>query len=130
MPMSEKVSNLQTAHIGRGISLTVLRSCTLALITGLVLAAVAVSFAESYRGLYEWSSRHGLAGAWAAIWPLQVDVFIAVGELALLVGLADGWTVRQRPGAWTAPPLGLALWRAGNPGHAARPGRRPRGTAA
>ncbi len=128
--MSEKVSNLQTAHIGRGISLTVLRSCALALITGLVLAAVAVSFAESYRGLYEWSSRHGLAGAWAAIWPLQVDVFIAVGELALVVGLADGWTVRQRAGAWTVALLGLAVSVAGNVGHAAGHDWTNRGTAA
>ena len=48
-----------------------------------MVAASLVSFAESYRGLYLWAHHHGLAGIWAAIWPLQVDVFIAVGELAL-----------------------------------------------
>jgi hypothetical protein len=33
--------------------------------------------------------RHGPTGPWAVIWPPQEDVFIAVGELALLVALAD-----------------------------------------
>ncbi len=53
-----------------------------ALVEALVAAASLVSFAESYRGLYLWAHCHGLAG----LWPLQVDVFIAVGELALFVG--------------------------------------------
>jgi hypothetical protein len=114
----------------RGVSLTVLRSAALGLITGLVLAATAVSFAESYRGLYEWSSRHSLAGAWAAIWPLQVDVFIAVGELALVVGLADRWTTRQRAGAWAVTVLGLAVSVGGNVGHVAGHDWTSRGTAA
>ena len=50
-------------------------------------------------------------------WPLQVDVFIAVGELALFVGLADQWTRRNRVGAWTVTLAGLAVSVAGNVGH-------------
>lgn len=65
-----------------------------------ILAVTAASFAESYRGLYLWASGHGLHGTWAAGWPLQLDAFIAVGELALLVGLADRWRRRDRISAW------------------------------
>jgi hypothetical protein len=61
--------------------LRVPRSGALAAIAVLVAGALLVSFAESYRGLYLWA--HGLGGLWAVAWPLQVDTFIAVGELAL-----------------------------------------------
>ena len=93
------------------------RRAALAAITVLVAAASLVSFAESYRGLYAWAHEHGLSGAWAVIWPLQVDVFIAVGELALFVALADRWARRSRLGAWTVTLAGLAVSVAGNVGH-------------
>jgi hypothetical protein len=51
------------------------------------------------------------------IWPLQVDVFIAVGELALFVALADRWASRSRAGAWAVTLAGLAVSVAGNVGH-------------
>jgi len=101
---------------GDGI-LRVPRRAALAAITVLVVAASLVSFAESYRGLYVWAHRHGLTGAWALIWPLQVDVFIAVGELALFVALADRWPSRSRGAAWTITLTGLAVSVAGNVGH-------------
>ena len=59
-----------------------------------------MSFAESYRGLFDWAHQHGLPGIWAAAWPLQVDMFIAVSELALFVALADASARRSRIGAW------------------------------
>jgi Protein of unknown function (DUF2637) len=93
------------------------RRAALALIAVLVAAASLVSFAESYRALYEWAHHHDLSGRWAAIWPLQVDVFIAVGELALFVALADGWGRRSRAGAWLVTLTGLAVSVAGNVGH-------------
>jgi Protein of unknown function (DUF2637) len=95
------------------------RSRTLALvvIAALVAAASLVSFAESYRALYEWATRQGIHGRWAVIWPLQVDVFIAVGELALFIALADGWNRRSRIGAWLVTLAGLAVSVAGNVGH-------------
>jgi len=106
------------------------RRAALALIAVLVLAASLVSFAESYRGLYLWADRHGLHGLWAAIWPLQVDVFIAVGELALFVALADAWRARSRAAAWPVTLAGLAASVAGNVGHVSGHGLADRVTAA
>jgi hypothetical protein len=102
----------------------------LAAIAALVAAASLTSFAESYRGLSEWAARHGLRGLWAYAWPLQVDVFIAVGELALFVGLVDRWTHRNRAGAWTVTLAGLAVSVAGNVGHVAGHALTSRATAA
>ena len=65
-------------------------------IATLVAAASLVSFAESCRGLYEWAHEHR---PWAVAWPLQVGVFIAVGELALFVALANRWAPRLRVAA-------------------------------
>jgi hypothetical protein len=93
------------------------RGLALAGISVLVGAASLTSFAESYRGLYDWSHEHGLSGLWSAVWPLQVDVFIAVGELALFVALADSWRTRSRAGAWLVTLGGLAVSVAGNVGH-------------
>jgi Protein of unknown function (DUF2637) len=103
--------------------LRVPRRLALTAIAALVAAASLVSFAESYRGLYVWALHHGLSGRWAAIWPLQVDVFIAVGELALFVALADRWAPRSRTAAWLVTLAGLAVSVAGNVGHVA--GRSP-----
>ncbi len=76
-----------------------------------------MSLAESYWGLFLWAHHHGLAVAWAVIWPLQVDVFIAVGELALFVALADRWQRLSRVAAWAVTLAGLAVSVAGNVGH-------------
>lgn len=97
--------------------LRVPRRGALVAIAVLVAAASVVSFAESYRGLYDWAREHSLTGPWAVIWPLQVDVFIAVGELALFVALADAWARRSRIGAWAVTLAGLAVSVAGNVGH-------------
>jgi len=95
------------------------RAAALAGISMLVVSAAIVSFAESYRALMIWATAHGLHGAWAALFPVQVDSFIAVGELALIVALADRWTVRSRVGAWLVAGLGLAVSVAANVGHVA-----------
>lgn len=94
-----------------------LRRAALIVIGVLVTAASAASFAESYRGLWLWAVHHGLSGIWGYGFPLQVDVFIAVGEAALFVALADGWQVRSRMGAWAVTLAGLAVSVAGNIGH-------------
>jgi hypothetical protein len=93
------------------------RTAALITIAALVAAASLVSFCESFRGLYLWAGEHGLAGLWAAAWPLQIDTFIGVGELALFVALADSWPVRSRAAAWTVTAIGLAVSVAGNVGH-------------
>jgi hypothetical protein len=95
------------------------RLAALIAVTVLVSGASLVSFAESYRGLYLWAAHHGLSGLWAALWPVQVDVFIAVGELSLFVALADRWAPRSRTAAWLVTVAGLAVSVAGNVGHVA-----------
>jgi Protein of unknown function (DUF2637) len=110
--------------------LRVPRLAALILIAILIGVASAASFAESYRGLYEWARHHGLAAFWAVVWPVQVDVFIAVGELALFVALIDDWRRRDRAGAWAATILGLAVSIAGNVGHVTSHAASSRATAA
>src|SRR3984893_15270626 len=110
--------------------LRVPRRAALAAIAVLVAAASLVSFAESYRGLWQWAHQHGLSGLWAAIWPLQVDVFIAVGELAMLVALVDRWSPRSRTAAWAVTLTGLAVSDAGTVGHVAVHSFAARATAA
>jgi hypothetical protein len=111
-------------------SLRQLRRAALITIGILVTAASVTSFAESYRGLFLWASHHGLSGIWAAGFPLQVDVFVAVGELALFVALADRWPVRSRVAAWGVTVAGLAVSVAGNVGHIAGHDLASRATAA
>lgn len=106
------------------------RLAALAAIAALVAAASLVSFAESYRGLWLWAHEHGLRGPWAVAWPLQVDVFIAVGEAALFVALADRWPARSRAAAWAVTLAGLACSVAGNVGHVAGHDLASRATAA
>jgi Protein of unknown function (DUF2637) len=110
--------------------MTAMRKTALAAITILVAMATSASFAESYRALFEWAARHGLHGVWAAAWPLQVDVFVAVGELALVVALADSWPTRSRTAAWTVALAGLGVSIAGNVGHVASHDWASRATAA
>jgi hypothetical protein len=99
-------------------------------ITVLVAASTLVAFAESYRALYLWARRHQLDGAWAYAWPLQIDTFLAVGELALVVALSDRWLPRSRAAAWAVTGIGLAVSVAGNVGHAAGGSVTARATAA
>ena len=44
------------------------RTAALYAIAGLVAAGSLAAFAESYRGLYDWSREHNLSGFWAAAW--------------------------------------------------------------
>lgn len=101
------------------MNLTRWRGLALRLIAVLVATASLAAFAQSYRGLYDWAREHGLSGFWAGAWPVQLDVFIAVGELALFVALVDRWPRRARIGAWTVTLIGAAVSVAGNVGHVA-----------
>jgi hypothetical protein len=106
------------------------RLLALAAIAVLVAAASVASFMQSYRALYEWAHDHGLSAHWSAIWPLQIDVFIAVGELALFVALVDRWQKRARVLPWLVTLAGLAVSVAGNVGHVTNHIRADRITAA
>ena len=50
-------------------------------------------------------------------WPAEIDVFLAVGELALYVAYLDGWPAGQRVWPWATALTGLAVSVAGNVGH-------------
>jgi hypothetical protein len=90
----------------------------------IAILASANALAHSYAGLYDWAVHHHLTGWQAMSWPAEIDVFLAVGELALYVAYLDGWPVRQRIWPWTTALVGLAVSIAGNVGHIqAQPGQ-------
>ena len=53
----------------------------------------------------------------ATLWPVQIDVFIAIGELALVVAMVRQWGGRWRVGAGAVTGIGLAVSVAANVGH-------------
>ncbi|GAB3435438.1 hypothetical protein [Flindersiella endophytica] len=101
------------------------RRLALYVIAVLVVAGTVTAFVQSYEGLYGWASRY-LSPGWARTWPLQVDAWIAVGELALYVGYRDNWPARRKVWPWVAAITGLAASTGFNVGHMAAtdlPGR-------
>jgi Protein of unknown function (DUF2637) len=112
------------------VILRIARAVALWGITVLVAASTLVAFGESYRALYLWAVRHNLPGLWAYFWPLQVDTFLAVGELALVVAMTDRWSPRSRAAAWAVTGIGLGVSVAGNVGHVAGHSVTSRATAA
>jgi hypothetical protein len=91
----------------------------------IAILASANALAHSYAGLYDWAVHHRLGGWQAMSWPAEIDVFLAVGELALYVAYLDGWPARQRIWPWATAVTGLAVSVAGNIGHIqAVPGQR------
>ena len=102
------------------------RSRRLALyaIGAIAILASANALAHSYAGLYDWAVHHRLGGWQAKSWPAEIDVFLAVGELALYIAYLDGWPARQRIWPWATALIGLAVSVAGNIGHIqAEPGQ-------
>jgi hypothetical protein len=81
----------------------------------LVLGASAVSLAESYHGLRNWATAHGVNSGWTAnAWPLQVDTFIVAGELGLLLSAFYLWPKKVRVLCWIITGVGLAVSVAAN----------------
>jgi hypothetical protein len=100
------------------------RRAALYAIGAIAMLASVNALAHSYAGLYDWAVHHLLSGWQAMSWPAEIDVFLAVGELALYVAYLDGWPARQRAWPWATALVGLAVSVAGNIGHiAARPGQ-------
>jgi len=90
----------------------------------IAILASANALAHSYAGLYDWAIHHRLSGWQAKSWPAEIDVFLAVGELALYVAYLDAWPARQRVWPWVTALTGLAVSVAGNVGHIqAEPGQ-------
>jgi hypothetical protein len=95
------------------------RRIALAVIATAIGVASLAAFAESYRALVTWAQHHELHGVYAVAFPLELDVFILVGEAALFVALLDGWSRRSRISAWLTTGAGLAASVAANVGHVA-----------
>src|ERR1022692_823072 len=93
------------------------RKAALYAIGVIAILASANALAHSYAGLYDWAVHHRLGGWQAMSWPAEIDVFLAVGELALYVAYLDGWPARQRIWPWVTAVTGLAVSVAGNIGH-------------
>jgi hypothetical protein len=93
------------------------RKAALYAIAVIAILASANALAHSYAGLYDWAIHHRLTGWQAMSWPAEIDVFLAVGELALYVAYLDGWPARQRVWPWVTALTGLAVSVAGNVGH-------------
>lgn len=93
------------------------RKAALSGIATIVTVSTVTAFTESYRGLYEWASHHRLTQGWAVAWPVQVDAFIALGELALFLGIVDKLPGRARLFAWCVTITGAVVSVLGNIGH-------------
>jgi hypothetical protein len=93
------------------------RRAALRSIGAIAVAASVNALTHSYAGLYDWAVHHRLGGWQAMSWPAEIDVFLAVGELALYVAYLDGWPARQRVWPWATTLTGLAVSVAGNVGH-------------
>jgi hypothetical protein len=93
------------------------RRAALQAIGVIAIAASVNALAHSYAGLYDWAVHHRLGGWQAMSWPAEIDVFLAVGELALYLAYLDGWPARQRAWPWATALTGLAVSVAGNIGH-------------
>jgi hypothetical protein len=89
-------------------------SRALALLVALISLA---AFAESYYALAQWALEHQMPvpAAWA--FPLLIDTFMAVAEIALFIALAESWSLRSRLWAWAVLAGGLAVSTAANAGH-------------
>lgn len=93
------------------------RTAALYAIAAIAILASLNALAHSYAGLYDWAIHHRLGGWQARSWPAEIDVFLAIGELALYVAYLDGWPARQRIWPWATAITGLAVSIAGNIGH-------------
>lgn len=129
MPRPERAPEPHTPA-ALGGPLRAFRAAALLAIGIVVTTADIAAFTESYKGLFDWGESHGLSGFWAAAFPLQVDLFIVVGELVLFIAMLDRWNWKDRLGAWAVAGLGLAVSIAGNIGHVAAHDLQSRGTAA
>jgi hypothetical protein len=93
------------------------RTAALYAIAAIAILASLNALAHSYAGLYDWALHHRLGGWQARSWPAEIDVFLAIGELALYVAYLDEWPARQRTWPWATTLTGLAVSIAGNIGH-------------
>src|SRR5258708_23207419 len=78
-------------------------------IGAIAILASANALAHSYAGLYQWAVHHRLPGWQAKSSPAEIDVFLAVGELALYAAYLDRWPAPHRLRPRATPPTGLGV---------------------
>src|SRR6185437_16592285 len=93
------------------------RRVALYAIGAIAIAASVNALTHSYAGLYDWATHHSLTGWQAKSWPAEIDIFLAIGELALYIAYLDGWPARQQIWPWATALTGLGVSVAGNVGH-------------
>jgi hypothetical protein len=98
------------------------RRAALYAIGAIAMLASANALTHSYAGLYDWAAHHSLTGWQAMSWPAEIDVFLAIGELALYVAYLDGWPTRQRIWPWATA---LIYWASASPGTSATSSPKP-----
>jgi hypothetical protein len=91
----------------------------LVLLAVFVVGVTITSLVESYDGLYNWFSTHGVTGWKADFAPIMIDSFSIIGELAVFSGLVRRWDWKTRVLAWFAIVIGLGASVAGNVGDVA-----------
>src|ERR1700761_4124238 len=83
----------------------------------LIIIMTFVSLSESFHGLYEWFSLHGVGGNWGYIAPVAIDFAMIIGELAIFTALTGRWHWKKRIVPWSSVFLGFGASVAGNIGH-------------
>ena len=72
-------------------SLQNIRAYAVRMAAGVVVVINATGTLESFMGLRAWAQGHELVGAGGYLFPLFIDTFPLLAEVALFVGLLDGW---------------------------------------
>jgi hypothetical protein len=97
---------------------TLVRARAIALVAVAVVstAATVAALSESYRNLLMWAIHHGVPAPFSWVWPVTIDSFVILGELALFVALLDHWSGWAKAWPWLVIAAGLSASVAGNIG--------------
>jgi len=85
------------------------RTMTLMLrsLAGVIVAVTVLCFAQSYRQLLDWATRHQVPLWIAPAWPLGIDAFVIIAEIVLFVSIVRRWPMYTRWLAWGVAVAGL-----------------------
>lgn len=78
-------------------------------ISVIALLAISTGLAESFRSLIDWAATHGYHGFWAYVWPMVVDSFSVVGEVAVFTSIRRHWPWKKRIVPWFSILVGLGI---------------------
>jgi len=75
----------------------------------LVTAMTLACFAQSYRQLFDWATRHRVPMWQAWAWPAMIDAPVIIGEILLFVSIVRHWHGRTRVLAYAVAGVGFAV---------------------